>query len=454
MNLPERFLADLPPEATLNPGLVTDACLALRRNHARVLGHLSTEQTAALIAETARQWRQDAYPFRQMALMHGPAATGFSAATLRHGLDNFFREWTMENLQALLVQDLGTARRLDEFSGLEWEQRQRQSALATGPEFLVHFAAGNLPVPAMSSLLLGLLVRSAQFMKCGSGASFLPRLLAHSLIDTEPSLAGTLELAEWPGGSVALEDALLQEADVVTATGRDETLAALARRVPSRARFIGHGHRVSFGYVTREVLGGFNRSTVIEQAADDVVAWDQCGCLSPHVFYVEGGGAVSAEQFAELLSAALARREESHPRGSLTIEESTVITLKRDFYSVRASASLETRLWHSPESTAWTVVFEGDPRFQHSCLNRFVYVKPVADLPEALRSADSVRGLVSTVGLACVSHRTAELARQLARWGVTRVCPLGRMQQPPLTWRQDGRPSLADLVTWTNLESP
>jgi len=35
---------------------------------------------------------------------------------------------------------------------------------------------------------------------------------------------------------------------------------------------------------------------------------------------------------------------------------------------------------------------------------------------------------------------------------VTRVCPLGRMQQPSFSWRHDGRPSLGDLVTWTDWE--
>ena len=46
-----------------------------------------------------------------------------------------------------------------------------------------------------------------------------------------------------------------------------------------------------------------------------------------------------------------------------------------------------------------------------------------------------------------------QFAAQLARWGVTRVCPLGQMQSPPLTWRHDGRPALSDLVTWTDFES-
>jgi hypothetical protein len=97
-------------------------------------------------------------------------------------------------------------------------------------------------------------------------------------------------------------------------------------------------------------------------------------------------------------------------------------------------------------------VYEADPRFQVSCLNRFVYVKPVADLTEALQAADTVRGRVSTVGLAAVGQRAAVLATEFGRWGVRRVCPLGQMQQPPLLWRHDGRPSLSDLVAWTDWE--
>jgi hypothetical protein len=57
------------------------------------------------------------------------------------------------------------------------------------------------------------------------------------------------------------------------------------------------------------------------------------------------------------------------------------------------------------------------------------------------------------VGLAAPEERAEELVTELARWGVTRVCPVGEMQNPPLTWRHDGRPALADLVTWTDWES-
>ncbi|MGH8023923.1 MAG: acyl-CoA reductase, partial [Limisphaerales bacterium] len=103
-------------------------------------------------------------------------------------------------------------------------------------------------------------------------------------------------------------------------------------------------------------------------------------------------------------------------------------------------------------STAWTVIFEADPRFQVSCLNRFVYVKPISDLKALMESADVIRTKVSTVGIAAADEAVAELAARLAHWGATRICPLGQMQTPPLTWRHDGRPPLADLVTWADLE--
>src|SRR5207302_83521 len=99
----------------------------------------------------------------------------------------------------------------------------------------------------------------------------------------------------------------------------------------------------------------------------------------------------------------------------------------------------------SENSTAWTVVFESDPRFQISCGHRFIYVKSAANLNEALAGADSIREKISTVGLAGTEARAPELARAFARWGATRICPLGQMQNPPLTWRHDGRPVLGDL---------
>jgi hypothetical protein len=451
--LPNYFLADLPPEATLTPAMVREACQTLKRNREQYLSTRSTENLIGVLCKLARTWLEPDYPFRKLAFEQGPAATGFSQATLAKGLDTLFDQLTPENFHALLEQDLGDVKRLDEMSASGIEKKGGRASIVTAPEMLVHIGSGNLPNPTILSMVLGLLLRSAQVVKCATGSSFLPRLFAHSLYEAEPKLGACMEIAEWRGGSVELEKVLFDEADCITATGNDETLAAIRRRLPGKPRFVGYGHRVSFAYVASEGLSGSNARGVVGRAASDVVAWNQQGCLSPHVIYVESGAGVDAEQFAGMLAEELERRELSEPRGELPVAAAAAIASRRVVYEVRAAHSPATRLWVSKDSTAWTVVYEADSRFQASCLNRFIYVKRARDLTEVLQSADSVRGKVSTVGVAAPEVTARELATQLARWGVTRVCPLGQMQNPPLTWRHDGRPALGDLVVWTDWET-
>jgi len=453
MNLPNYFLADLPAEAELSAGMITEACQTLKRNRCQYLLPRSTASIIRSLSRAGENWLEADYPFRQLALKHGPAQTGFSEGTIATGLDAFFRQLTGENLEALLLQELGHAQRLDAPASTAAESRGQRAAVATGPELLVHIAGGSLPSPVFMSLVLGLLLRSAQVVKCASGAAFLPRLFAHSLYQSEPKLGACLEIAAWRGGDAALETALFAECQCVTATGGDETLAAIRQRLPAHARFLGHGHRVSFGYLTRAALASFQAKKIVVHAATDVVAWDQLGCLSPHVLYVQDDERGGALEFAELLAAELDRREEHAPRGRVPLETAANIAARRAFYEVRSAHLPDTtRHWCSAGSTAWTVVYEADARFQVSCRHRFIYVKAVRDLAEALAGAAAVQGQVSTVGLAATEPEAGELALQLARWGATRVCPLGRMQNPPLTWRHDGRPALGDLVTWTDWE--
>jgi hypothetical protein len=452
MNLPNYFLADLPPGATLNHQMLWEACQTLKRNREQYLADRPTRSLIKVLHEVGANWLDAEYPFRKLALEKGPEATGFSPATLGRGLGGFFELLDGESLEALIAHELGSKERLDGLVATPAEQKVNRASMAIGPEFIAHIAAGNIPNPTWLSIVLGLLTRSAQFVKCATGASFLPRMFAHSLYDADPKLGACLEIAEWPGGSVELEDVLFSEADCVTVTGSDETIVALRGRIPANTRVLSYGQRVSFGYITAEVLGGFSVKKVIGHAATDVIAWDQLGCLSPHVLYVEHGGGLSAEQFAESLAEELAQRELVEPRGQLSTEEAATIASKRSFYKVRAANSPDTRLWQSRDSTAWTVVYEADPRFQLSSLNRFIYVKAVTDLTDLLQGAESIRGKVSTVGLAAGEERAQELATQLARWGVARICPLGQMQNPPLTWHHDGRPGLGDLITWSDWE--
>src|SRR5690348_17778445 len=161
--------------------MVTEACQTLKRNRERYLTTRSTQSVVAVLCNVAKDWLTPDFEFRKLALDHGPKATVFSRETLASGLDAFFRELTKENIEALMEQDLGNALRLDEFVATELEQNSNRAAVATGPELIAHITAGNLPCPTLMSIVLGMLVRSAQFVKCASGTSFLPRVFAHSI---------------------------------------------------------------------------------------------------------------------------------------------------------------------------------------------------------------------------------------------------------------------------------
>jgi hypothetical protein len=452
MELPNYFLADLPDRSALTPQLITDACHTLKRNRLKFLATLSTENLINILAKLGREWLDPDFPFRKMALEQGPSKTGFGPKTLANGLDHYFKQLTTESLEALVIQDLGSLTRLDEFTSDTIESQQDRSSIARGPDLLVQITGGLLPNAPITSIILGLLARSAQFIKCATGTSFLPRMFAHSLYSAHPKLGACLELAEWKGGTTDLEDALFAEAGCVTATGTDESLIEIRNRLPATTRFVGYGHKLSLAYVTRESLEKSGVEKIAAALAEDVTAWNQLGCLSPHAVYVESAAEPDSHALAAALANQLEAREQIDPRGAVPAETAAAISTRRMFYEMRAASDPDTQTWSSAGSTAWTVVHENSDLLQTSCLNRFLFVKPVANFDAFLTTIEPLRGKISTIGLAAPMARAQQIALQLSNAGVTRICRTGSMQNPPLTWRHDGRPSLAELITWTDLE--
>lgn len=454
MELPNYFLADLPRDTELPPSLVREACQTLRRNRERYLLTRPTESLLEVLAEVGRVWQGPGSGWKRLALDQGPALTGWSAPMLEAGLDQFFRRLTPRRLGSWMVQDLGHVRRLDGLMANDAEGLSGVETTALGPELLVQILPDGPPESTLLPVIRGLLVRAAQFVKCAPGNAFLCRLLAHSLREVDPKLASCLEVAEWVGGREDLETPLFEEADTVTLTGRTATVEAVQRRLPSSVRFLSCGERWSAGYVAREMLGSQEETATVEAAAMDVVWWDQRGCLAPQTLFVEMGGMLPPEAFAARLAEALAGWEQRWPRLAGHPREEAELTELREMYRLRADRDGRTQCWFSEGSPAWSVVYEADPGMQVSNGHRFIQVRGVETLEEVLRQAEPYRRCWSTTGLAARGVRRSELASQWAAWGAPRICPLGRMQTPPLEWREQGRPVLGDLVRWVHHELP
>ncbi|HKA52515.1 MAG TPA: acyl-CoA reductase [Candidatus Binatia bacterium] len=420
---------------------IIDHLLTARENF---LAHRPIRDILSSLDRTVQLWLDPSSPERREAEAVLPEETGLSPEMVRYVLPLIFQEYRAERLEILLRDELGDPRALDAFVPVPGGRRK-----AYGANLITQVLAGNFPGAGLDGVIFALLVKSATLVKASSSAPFLPTRFARSLAAVDPGLASCLAVVTWPGGRVELEDIAFSQADIVLASGADDSLLAIRSRV--RGKFIGYGHKVSFSVISKEVLS--DARALAQKAAYDVVLFDQQGCLSPQLVYVEEGGAVAPYEFAALLAQALERWEAILPRGRVTLEGSTAIQRFRDEAEWQALAGKSVASYASPGGTTWTVIYQADPAFVPAPSHRTVRVKPLASLAQLEAVLSNWRPYLEAAGAAVDPARLLEVGDLLGRAGVSRICPVGAMQTPPLGWRHGGRPRIADLVRWVGVET-
>ena len=425
---------------------IQDALRRARDAHARLQQTRTIEQIITALGQAAQSWLIPDNPWRTRAIEQAPAATGFSPAMIEEAIRLTFGPITPSSLGELLDRELGDRRVLDEF-----RPHGKVQARASGPPVITHILAGNVPPPGIISICCGLMLKSGNVVKLSQRDPVFPSLFVESLRAVDSELAASVTLLEWPRSETALTQAAVNGAGAVIAYGDDSAVNAVRRLLPDGAAFLGYGQKMSFAYIGKEAMTAENLPSLAEAAAFDVSVYDQQGCLSPHVIYVEERGALGPRKFAAALAEAMGAFHARIPRGTLSVEEASQISLTRSGYEFRAASDRRVAVWASSNPNDWAVIYEDNPAFEPSCLNRVVFVKPTDGIPRVLDAIQRFASRISTVGLAPMSERMNSFTNDLARLGVNRVCPIGQMQRPPLWWYHDGKPNLASLLRWTEL---
>lgn len=425
---------------------VKDAATRVLAARERILAQRSTAAIMDVLARTARNWLDDASPWRQRAIAEAPDKTGFSPAMVNEAISLTFAEITPAAMTDMLETELGNQQALDDFC-----PRGRVRARAVGPRLITHILAGNVPAAGIYSIGCGLLLKSANLVKTASRDPVFPALFVESLREVDAELAECVAVLEWPREEAPITAAALAQADAVIAQGDNRTIAALRSMTPPEAKFLGYGHRLSFGIIAKEAMTVDDLTALATAAAFDASVYDQQGCLSAHLYYVEERGALRPRAFAEALAQAMAEYAERVPRGQLSPAEAVAFQNLRHGYEFRSASDQRIAVWTGAQTADWVVAYDDNPSFSPSCLNRFVFVRPTDNFQRVLDNIRRIGAKISTVGVAPLNDRTTALAGELAQMGVHRVCPIGQMQRPPLTWFHDGRPNLADLVRWSEL---
>jgi hypothetical protein len=384
---------------------------------------------------------------RMKALEYLPADAGLSAEMATVVLDGMARDWAEDGLRELLDAEFTDVACLDGFV-----ERQGRISMAMGPGLCFQVIAGSVPGVGVSALIRSLLVKSPTLLKPGRGDSVLPVLFASALHEADPELAAALAVVYWPGGSEALENVALLGADVVVAYGGDETVAALRGRTPVTTRFVAYHHRVSVAVVGVEALGRPHAEASAASLAKAVAIFDQRGCVSPRVVYVEEGGTVSPRAFASLLAQSLAGLGRDLPSGALDRAEASALHQVRGTAELVAASESGVDIHHGGDAP-WTVIFDRGPMDLAPSVGRTVQVVPLTDLEQLPDLLARMGTHLQTVGTAGLGDREQVLASRLGRAGVSRVVPFSEVPFPPPWWHHDGGNPLGDLVRWVDLGS-
>ena len=315
------------------------------------------------------------------------------------------------------------------------------------PRLVSVILAGNVFTAAWRPMILPLLVGAPVLCKGSSRDDGFPRLVAATLRQLDPEVGRALDVVSFPGGEVALEQSLFARSDVAMVYGSDATIAAVRARLPATVRLLEHGHGVSAAYVGQDALASPERATAAARAiALDAAAYDQRGCLSPHVVWIRRGGTVDGRNMARLIHEALNALDDELPRGPVPPEVGAAQMQWRG-----VAAVLGQLFEGAGHAVAYLDATPDQVRLGPGWRNLLVLE---CDGPVAAAERLAAHGAhLAAVGVACDGDERDVLAGSLPPPACPVICPVGRMQTPALDRFSAGTGEIDGLLRWMTMES-
>jgi hypothetical protein len=341
------------------------------------------------LVEIGKRWRNVNYPLRQEAIDKTASEFCLSAASFSLALDWMFSLWQEEVI-----------------SNLYHSNPYKNISNA------VQILAGNTPAVITQAFLQGAILAVPQIIKTPVMQSGFPQLLLRSFCEISSALAELFYLDTWQNNLSALY-AEISKTDLVIAYGSDETIALLKAYCSPSSIVVTHGHAVSCGIIFKDAANKEN----LEKLAWDMLSYDQRGCLSPRVTFVEVGGEISPEQCAKIFAEEiLPLMAERFPRGGLFPGEATAIMHRKALYSFKG-------IVYSGKD--WTVCYDDTLVWPEEGLPRFMPFKPFSNIKELQIVLQSVKDCLISVGVA-----GGVLKKKKSGYSkLHHICELGTMQK-------------------------
>lgn len=317
------------------------------------------------------------------------------------------------------------------------------------------FAAGNVPG---NGLLIALQLHIANHTTLGSSSETPPAVLVRNsrqspllspwvlsaIEEVDAELVAGLAMLDWDYADATIQRGLLGQSELVLAAASDSTIEAIdadLQAIGHPVRFHRHGHKVSFAVIGRAALER-DLSLVAGLAALDSTFWDQYGCLSARVHFVERGGKHAPGDYAAALTSEMRQLVRRMPRG---VAPTRILHRAYDVYKLLEPEG-EVRVLTDYDDGCLVVLDERDWNADqwratvNRCIGRAVVVRPVDDLSEI--ASHFLRWLpkanLQSMSVAVAADRAIELAEAAGACGVTALRSLGRAAFPQMVYSWDG----------------
>lgn len=392
-------------------------------------------------------WTDPGSTWRQLAHEILPPITGFSPKMIENWGFNIF-------LQTLDPRNLPLTGRLDPHHYRQFTPYQTGYLKTVGktkeyyandqPKLIGHICAGNIVGLPAIEMIIDKLVDTATWIKPSNEEPVFAALFAKSMESIDPDLAHTIAVFPLDSTQTDLNEYLFSRSDLVRATGGEMAKQSLTKIADAyNTPLMGHWHKFSFIAIAREYLSE-KASLVAKLAALDISAWDQQGCFSPQVIFIENQGQISPRRFAELLADELQAMMRILPKGTkagkVSILEGYQEALKKQIFG----SSLE--IFTSPSHDYLVLLDETTDPVGPSPQFRAITVKPIDSIDNIRESVGPFHRFLQTIGVAIPFERLLPFAETMGSCGATNIRALGEMTLQKSWEPWDGRFPLEELL--------
>jgi long-chain-fatty-acyl-CoA reductase len=402
-------------------------------SHLESLHKLSLKDITDFFEKVRQRWNSS--QLKKEAIENLTHMTGYSKEMVELSMQQIDAMISKNYIESVLDYDLGNKHLID-----EWIGRGEAFVHCQPRGTLLHILAGNAPVISIMSLMSGIMTKNANIVKLPSRdlvtLSYFVQIFAQ--VDPNHPITKSTSVVYWPSSDNETTDSFISMANAICVWGDLDAIHAIKSKPHINREVISFGPRRGIHLIGKEVHTSKEIHLIAQKAAHDLVVFDQEGCFSPQLAFIEGSRE-NAVAYANALQNALDEETKKFPKGAMTLQQAASITHARAY-----SSFLGHHVAHRNNFDYTIIVPHTIEQTRSHPLGRTIFLIPVKELKDAVPHIGGETQVVAVEPF----HRAKELREELTIKGVDRITHLGKMAYFAHGAPHEGIYPLSRLVRW------